>query len=426
MKDSSILLVPDKFTWILGTIARNIVRYNPEFSFAYATRDDVRRQPDQVVRLVRQVNLLHWIIDLEFFPVLPEELASFPGTIASVHHVLDWNLAQKCRSAKFIHTVSTEWRDYLLERGIAEDKINVIPNGIDPSRFNTSISQLEARRLFGLPVNAFIVGFFGSAHAPSRPRKGVDVFIQAVQQLKLYIPELWLFISGQNWAADVAEMRQAGLNVFHPGFIPARRLPAAYRALNTFVVSSTVEGGPVTAFEAMASGIPLVSTSIGMVRDAVRDGQHALIIPKNQPEALVDAIQRLYTDSILVQNITTSAISLVRQNFLWEIVAPRYGDLYRNALDGRTAVVAPAADPFVHQRRKVLQHDMVALIDYTWKKRRHHEAIQLLSEDVPGLGERLVILWIWITSHVLDFVYLLYQRLSFGSIKLRIQRWLGI
>jgi hypothetical protein len=46
MAKHTALLIPDKFTWILGTIAKNIVQYNPEFAFSYATRDEVRQQPE--------------------------------------------------------------------------------------------------------------------------------------------------------------------------------------------------------------------------------------------------------------------------------------------------------------------------------------------------------------------------------------------
>lgn len=424
MEKSSVLVIPDKFTWILGTIAKNIVQYNPELAFAYATRDEVRQQPDRVVNLAHKVDLLHWIIDLEFFNTLPAQLSDFPCTVASVHHVMDWNLAQKCRSAKFIHTVSTEWRDYLIERGIPAEKIWVIPNGVDPTRFNPSLSQIEARRRFAIPASAFVVGFFGSAHAPSRPRKGVDTFIQAVQQLKTRIPDLWVFISGQNWDADVTTLRRAGLNVFCPGFLPARQLPAAYRTLDTFVVASTIEGGPVTAFECMASGVPLISTSVGMVRDAVQDQQHALIIPANQPEGVVEAVSRLYTDSALTNHLRENALALIRQRYLWEQVAPRYGDLYRQALADLPSALT-AADPFVRQRLFALQRDMASLISYTWRQKHHREALSLLVEDVPDLGSKALVLWFWLASWGRDLPYRLYRSLHLGLIKASFKRWVG-
>ena len=202
-----------------------------------------------------------------------------------------------------------------------------------------------------------MVGFFGSATAPSRPRKGVDVFIQAALQLKERIPELWLFLRGQSWDADAAAMRQAGLQVFHPGFLPARQLPAAYRSLDAYVIASTNEGGPVTALECMASGVPLVSTSVGMVRDAVRDREQALIVPTGQPAALAEAIERLYGDPDLCACLQENALTLVRERFLWEQVAPLYGDLYRQAAADRPAR-SVSADPFVRQRRSQLQRDL--------------------------------------------------------------------
>ena len=257
-----------------------------------------------------------------------------------------------------------------------------------------------------------MVGFFGSATAPSRPRKGVDVFIQAALQLKERIPELWLFLRGQSWDADAAAMRQAGLQVFHPGFLPARQLPAAYRSLDAYVIASTNEGGPVTALECMASGVPLVSTSVGMVRDAVRDREQALIVPTGQPAALAEAIERLYGDPDLCACLQENALTLVRERFLWEQVAPLYGDLYRQAAADRPAR-SVSADPFVRQRRSQLQRDMAVFMGHTWNHKHHRGALRLL-QDVPGLAQKLLVLWCCLVLGVRKLSNLLRRKIQPG------------
>lgn len=149
MGSTKVLLIPDKFHWILGAIAKEIVRFNPDIAFAYATREHVRQSPDRVMELSRSVDIIHWVLDLEFYQELPEELAKFSKTVASVHHVLDWDLAKKCKDASLLHTVSWQWKEYLIDKGIEGERIHVIPNGVDVKRFNPDLPKVSARRLFG-------------------------------------------------------------------------------------------------------------------------------------------------------------------------------------------------------------------------------------------------------------------------------------
>ncbi len=119
-----------------------------------------------------------------------------------------------------------------------------------------------------------------------------------------------------------------------PAFCPpasSRRPTAAWMPLSS---PARAKADPVTALECMASGVPLVSTSVGMVRDAVQDRTQALIVPANQPAALAEALERLYGDPDLGLRLQENALALVRERYLWEHVAPRYGELYRQAAAG--------------------------------------------------------------------------------------------
>ncbi len=237
-----------------------------------------------------------------------------------------------------------------------------------------------------------MVGFFGSAHPPSRVRKGVDSFIQSSLELQKQIPELLLFICGQNWDDDVDLLREHGLRVFHPSFLSSARMPAAYRALDVFVVASTIEGGPVTAFEAMASGVPLVSTSVGMVRDAVTPKQDAIIMPANQPDELAEAVLRLYEDSALNERLRQNGVSLVQNHYQWAHVAPRYGDLYRLLMGQQRGSWSGGQvhnDPFVQQRKEMLREDFATLILLYWKQGHKRAAINIYLFDLKDVEERI-------------------------------------
>jgi glycosyltransferase involved in cell wall biosynthesis len=386
-----VLLVPDKFHWILGQIAKAIVEANPGFDFAYATRDEIRRCPTEIERLGQRMSLVHWILDLEFYSSLPSGLGKHPAQVASVHHVLDWNRAKGCLGASRIHVVSTEWRDYLLERGAEPGRIAVVPNGVDVARFNAGVPKLRARREFGLPEAGFVVGFFGSAHPPSRPRKGVDVFVEAMSSLAARMDDLVVLVCGQAWEADLETFRKAGVRVSHQGFVSSRRMPAAYRALDVFVVASTVEGGPMTAFEALASEIPVVTTSVGMVRDWLQDGVHVDVVPAGQAEALASAIRAVHDEPGRAQGLAVAGAQLVRNRLKWSDVACGYGAVYREALEDAKRVSVPVYSRgwFRRQRNAVLRSDLADLVEREAAAGHLARAAGILVEDGSGFSGRL-------------------------------------
>ena len=377
-----ILLIPDKYNWILGTISKQIVQYNPEYHFAYSTRPEVLASPSKVIELSRNIDVIHWVLDLEFYENLPIELKRFPKQIASVHHVLNWEKAQKCREAALIHVVSQEWKDFLIDKGIDEERIWLIPNGIDIARFNPDTPCNEARKKLTLPESAFIVGFLGSAFPTSRERKGVDTFIAACNILASQIPELVVFISGQYWDDDVKKLRANGIKVIHPGYLSDQKLPLAYRAMDVFIVAGTVEGGPVTAFEALASGIPLVSTPVGMVRDGVEDGKQALIFSANNVDEMASNVMWIYCDGALSRNLRINGPLLIREKYQWKDIAPRYGKLYAQLADPPSeSYLNQRTDPFINQRLHELKMDKAILISKSLQNGKWRVASDLFLDD---------------------------------------------
>lgn len=387
----SVLLIPDKFHWILGQIAKAIVETNPDLDFAYSTRDNIRSEPRRVETLARDIDLVHWIIDLEFYDSLPLGLRKHPAQVASVHHVVDWSRAKACLDATRIHVVSSEWRDYLLERGADPGRIALVPNGVDVDRFNGRIPKARARRGLDLPESGFVVGFFGSAHPPSRPRKGVDVFLEAMSSLAKSMDDLVVLLCGQAWEPELEAFRRAGIQVSHRGFLPQRQLPAAYRALDVFVVASTVEGGPMTPFEALACGTPVVSTPVGMVRDWLRDGVHVSIVPPGQPEALTQAVRSVYDDPARARGLAAAGGELIRRRLKWSDVAGGYEEVYRAALE--EAGIRPRESRsrrwFERQRRSALREDLARLVDQEISGGHPARAAKILLEDGAGLAGRL-------------------------------------
>ena len=174
-----------------------------------------------------------------------------------------------------------------------QEKIRVVHFGIDPARFRpTEASQRRAqelRRRFGPGPLALFVGRL-------RYYKGVDVLVQALART----PEVRGVIVGAGpMEAQIRGLvRQLGLaeRVHFAGHVADEDLPAFYQAGDLFVLPSVhrSESLGIVLLEAMASGLPVVSTELGTGTSYVnQDGVTGLVVPPGDPDALAQAIQRL-------------------------------------------------------------------------------------------------------------------------------------
>jgi glycosyltransferase involved in cell wall biosynthesis len=169
----------------------------------------------------------------------------------------------------------------------ASSQVQTLPNAW--TAVEEPVTPEAARAGLRLSANAFNIGWIGRI---SR-EKGADVLIDALptlEDLKIHVT----FI-GEGRERPKLEHRARELKVENRvswrGEVPqAARL---LRAFDLLVISSRTEGTPITLFEAMHAGIPIVATSVGGVPDVVSAEEAELIQPEN-PVALASAIRRVY------------------------------------------------------------------------------------------------------------------------------------
>ncbi len=187
-----------------------------------------------------------------------------------------------------------EMRDVVLETGIAPEKVFVIPIGIDLSffRVQTPESRRRARATLGIPASAFVVGSFhkdgvgwGDGLQPKLV-KGPDVFVAAMTRLKATVPELFVMLTGPARGYVKAGLERAGVPYRHLVLDDYPRIGELYHALDLYLVASRQEGGPKGVLEAMASGVPLVTTRVGQAMDIVVHGENGWLVDLEDAEGL--------------------------------------------------------------------------------------------------------------------------------------------
>jgi glycosyltransferase involved in cell wall biosynthesis len=116
-----------------------------------------------------------------------------------------------------------------------------------------------------------------------------------------------------------------------------QQIAEALRASAVSINPSRIDNMPNSILEALACGVPVVSTSVGGVPFIVRDGETALLVPPADPQAMADAIIRVLESSALSRSLSEAGFREA-QRYAWPCVAPRWAEVYRHATVANSAL----------------------------------------------------------------------------------------
>jgi len=197
-----------------------------------------------------------------------------------------------------VQVTHAEMHELVLSSGIDPAKVFRIPIGVDLGLFAAQTSALRsaARRALGLPEQAFVVGSFqkdgvgwGNGDDP-KAIKGPDVLLDALRLLHERVPELHVLLSGPARGFVRSGLEALAIPYVHRRHERYEEIAQLYLALDAYVVPSRQEGGPKGVLEAMASGVPVVSTRVGQASELIRDGVNGRLVDVENAEALADAL----------------------------------------------------------------------------------------------------------------------------------------
>lgn len=207
-------------------------------------------------------------------------------------------------------------------QSILNRDVEVIPNGIDISRFKT-ISKSEARTKLRLLPNMRFVLFVGRA----RPEKNLMGFVRVMDMLRSRGDCCGLVLGdGQqlNSAKRLAE--SLGLNnIIFRGNVNNEDVPLYMYASDVLLNTSISEGFPVVFLEAMACGLPIVAPRIGGISEIVVDGKNGILVSPKDVEASALAVNTLLNSNGMVKFMTRNNLKRSR-GYSWESVVEKlYG-----------------------------------------------------------------------------------------------------
>ena len=235
------------------------------------------------------------------------------------------DLRRKLGSAAFVATVSEANRTYLRSILGGDNGVHVVPNAVDLRRLGTSGDRSPEP---GLVVST----------ARLIEKKGLGDLVEACRILRERDVPVRLEVAGDGPLLDElrSAARRAGLEGAFPGARRHEEVRALYDRGAIFclpcVVASTGDrdGLPTSVLEAMACGVPVVTTGVNGLPDVVIDGETGLVVPEHDPPALADALERLLADPELAGRLgeqgrrhVESAFSLERSASLLRTLFPQ-------------------------------------------------------------------------------------------------------
>lgn len=155
--------------------------------------------------------------------------------------------------------------------------------------------------------------------------------LRAFRIVKNQLPDARLTIAGSGPERAVLEDLARTLNldaaVHFTGRVENEHMSVLYRSADAMINPSLADNMPISILEALASGVPIVSTNVGGVPFLVEDGRTALLVPPRDPQAMAQALMQVLTTPDLARRMSEAGLASVQQ-YTWQCVRERLFGVY--------------------------------------------------------------------------------------------------
>jgi glycosyltransferase involved in cell wall biosynthesis len=231
----------------------------------------------------------------------------------------EWLLPRLVKQVRHIIAISEFTKRRLVERlRVRPERVTVIPNGVEARFHPRGRSETDAvRRELGIPTPAYLL-CVGSLE----PRKNLGRLLLAWSRIEGTVPEeVSLVVAGARGSARVFQsvaLANIPPRVHFTGYVSDDQLPSLYSGALALVYPSLCEGFGLPPLEAMASGVPVVTSCTSSMPEVV--GEDAVLVDPEGVESIADGIQRVVSSNALRQELSRRGLERARE-ITWERTA---------------------------------------------------------------------------------------------------------
>lgn len=340
-----------------GPLGEEISNEFPVHSQFLSGKWDFRVLP-RLVRLMHQRRIDTMITvgagDKMFWGRLAAHVAGVP-VIASALHSTGWpdgvgrmNRILTPITDQFIAVADSHGKFLRDFEKFPASKVRVIRNGVDCQRFAPSdLARQEIRSELGLAPETPLIGIV----AALRSEKNHQMFVRAAAKLRSQHPHAHWLIVGDGPERGTIEKLSSELQIGDRLHLLGTRYdtPRLVAAMDLFALCSLNEASPVSILEALASGVPVVSTDVGSISESILPGQTGLLVHSEDLDAMATAIDKLLSDPQLRESMGRQGRQLVLETGSLEAMVEGY---QRMAIEAYDARVKPHREP-LHASKKI-------------------------------------------------------------------------
>jgi len=214
---------------------------------------------------------------------------------------------------------------------VQREKLYVIPNGVDASKFDIKIDYQGVRRRYVKPNEKMVVYVGRLVH-----EKGVHVLIGAVPKVLSALPNVSFVIVGEGGMQDYLSKEAWDFGVAHrvffTGFVDGKTLVSLYKASDAAVFPSLYEPFGITALEAMAAKTPVVVSDTGGLAEIVEHDKTGVKVYPNNSDSLAWGILNVLQNNSFANTIRENAYQKVVKDYDWNKIADKTIEVYRQAI----------------------------------------------------------------------------------------------
>jgi PEP-CTERM/exosortase A-associated glycosyltransferase len=242
------------------------------------------------------------------------------------------------RHADAVTCICEGLRGDIVARGIAPDKVTVIPNAVDVDKFTFGAKRDAAlAESLGFPDDAVVLGFIGSFYA----YEGLDLAVRAIERIAAADRRARLLLVGggpeEQRLREMVSARGLSPLVHFTGRVPHEQVPRYYGLVDVLVyprrsMRLTDLVTPLKPLEAMAQGQLVLASDVGGHHELIRDGDNGRLFRAGDAHSLADVALALMADRAAWPALREGGRRFVEQERTWPLSVARYHAVYASAM----------------------------------------------------------------------------------------------
>jgi glycogen(starch) synthase len=229
------------------------------------------------------------------------------------------------------HFTKHELLDYYK---VPQEKIRVIHNGVDVNKFKPAKDKRKVKEELGFNPDDLTILSVGRLYA----RKGLFTLIESIPAVVNRFKNAKFIISGKGQSDEmrklIAHAEKIGVkdSIIFTGYYPDKKLPKLYQAADVFAFSTFYEHHPFAVLEALSTGLPVVTTSVGGIPETIESGKNGFLVEPFNPKQFADRILYLLEHPADAAGMGLLARQTILERFDWRIVVKDVLRVYDEAL----------------------------------------------------------------------------------------------